>query len=426
MRKGTERGARPMWRCARSTDDDRHVLDHGKAGRETCPKRRQATRHGPHPRSALAPHVAGRRSVVAAARRRSRTHGVALHLGARRVLSVHHRALPRGRRRHRARRHLARHHRAGRRPRRSDVRRHRPGRHRRLPPAVHPRLVQGTRPLKIALAFAGSLAIEGGILRWVADHRKHHRYSDGPGDPHSPWRFGTSPRAVLRGFWWAHTGWLFDRNQVVKERYAPDLAADPDLARIHRLFPLWVAISLLLPPAIAFAATGGSLDGGRHRVPVGVLVRVFLLHHVTYSINSICHMVGRPAVPHPRPQRQRLAARGAQLRRVVAQPAPRRPDLRAARRAAGAARQLGARHPLVRAAGLGLGRALAAAAPAGSSAVHRGRARRGPARRLLTARGAIPRPAAPARPAAGGSQPTDRPSGRCAPARTAPPCCAER
>jgi stearoyl-CoA desaturase (delta-9 desaturase) len=149
------------------------------------------------------------------------------------------------------------------------------------------------RPLRIALAIAGSLAIEGGILRWVADHRKHHRYSDGAGDPHSPWRFGTSPMAVLRGFWWAHTGWLFDRNQVVKEKYAPDLAADPAMVRIHRLFPMWVAISLLLPPAVAYAVTGGSWRAAATEFLWASLVRVFLLHHVTYSINSVCHMMGR-------------------------------------------------------------------------------------------------------------------------------------
>jgi stearoyl-CoA desaturase (delta-9 desaturase) len=154
------------------------------------------------------------------------------------------------------------------------------------------------RPLRIALAVAGSMAIQGGVIRWVADHRKHHQYSDAPGDPHSPWRYGTGAAALTRGLWWAHTGWLFSREQAVKQRYAPDLAADPDMTHIHRLFPLWVSLSVLLPPAVAFTAT----QSWRECVDALIwasLVRIFLLHHVTFAINSICHVTGR------RPHRSR-------------------------------------------------------------------------------------------------------------------------
>jgi len=113
------------------------------------------------------------------------------------------------------------------------------------------------RPLRVALAIGGSMSVEGDVVQWVADHRRHHQFSDKDGDPHSPWRFGTSPRAVLKGLWWAHTGWLFDREQSSKARYAPDLLADKDIAVVHRLFPLWVTVSVLAPPLIAFAVTGG-------------------------------------------------------------------------------------------------------------------------------------------------------------------------
>jgi stearoyl-CoA desaturase (delta-9 desaturase) len=148
------------------------------------------------------------------------------------------------------------------------------------------------RVLKIALTIAGAMAIQGGPIRWVADHRKHHQHSDGPDDPHSPWRFGSGPRALARGLWWAHTGWLFRREQAVKAAYAPDLLADPDLVVIHRLFPLWVAISVLAPPALAFSFTGSGAAA------VDALlwasgVRIFLLHHVTFAINSVCHVAGR-------------------------------------------------------------------------------------------------------------------------------------
>jgi stearoyl-CoA desaturase (delta-9 desaturase) len=154
------------------------------------------------------------------------------------------------------------------------------------------RSFKAARPLKLALAIAGSMGIQGGVIRWVADHRKHHQHADGPYDPHSPWRFGTGPRALTKGLWWAHTGWLFQREQAVKAAYAPDLLADPDLVRIHRLFPLWVATSVLAPPLIALGITG-SLAAAGGALLWASLVRIFLLHHVTFAINSICHVAGR-------------------------------------------------------------------------------------------------------------------------------------
>jgi stearoyl-CoA desaturase (Delta-9 desaturase) len=147
------------------------------------------------------------------------------------------------------------------------------------------------RPLRIALALAGSLAMQGPVITWVADHRRHHAFSDKEGDPHSPWLFGTGPVALARGFWHAHTGWLFERDLTNRERFTPDLLADTDIRRIDRLFGLWSALTLLVP-----AALGGLLSwswwGALTALFWAGLVRVGLLHHVTWSINSICHMIG--------------------------------------------------------------------------------------------------------------------------------------
>jgi stearoyl-CoA desaturase (delta-9 desaturase) len=147
------------------------------------------------------------------------------------------------------------------------------------------------RGLRIALALAGSLAMQGPVIKWVADHRRHHAFSDKEGDPHSPWLFGTSPAAVARGFWHSHTGWLFDRDLTNEQRFTPDLLADRDLVRIDKLFVVWSVATLAVP-----AALGGLLTwswwGAVTALFWAGLVRVGLLHHVTWSINSICHMIG--------------------------------------------------------------------------------------------------------------------------------------
>jgi stearoyl-CoA desaturase (delta-9 desaturase) len=148
-----------------------------------------------------------------------------------------------------------------------------------------------TRRLRNTLAIAGSTALQGDVITWVADHRRHHAYSDADGDPHSPWRFGTTPAALAKGFWHAHAGWLFDRARTNAARFAPDLLADPDIVRISRLFPLWTAAGLLAPAAIGGLATM-SWWGALTAFFWAGLVRAALLHHVTWSINSICHMIG--------------------------------------------------------------------------------------------------------------------------------------
>ena len=150
---------------------------------------------------------------------------------------------------------------------------------------------KANRGLKIALAIAGSLAIEGPVLTWVADHRRHHKYSDKEGDPHSPWRFGNDWKALTKGLGYAHIGWLFNPNRTSQAKFCPDLVADRDVHRISRLFPLWVAVSLLLPALIGGLWTL-SLVGALTAFVWASLVRICLLHHVTWSINSVCHTFG--------------------------------------------------------------------------------------------------------------------------------------
>ena len=147
------------------------------------------------------------------------------------------------------------------------------------------------RVLRDVLAIAGSLSIEGPVIRWVADHRRHHAYSDRDGDPHSPWKYGTSTAALAKGLCYAHIGWLFDDEHTNREKYTPDLMADRDLRVISSLFWLWVIVSMGLPPLIGGLVTM-SWTGALTAFFWGSLVRVFFLHHVTWSINSICHTIG--------------------------------------------------------------------------------------------------------------------------------------
>ena len=147
------------------------------------------------------------------------------------------------------------------------------------------------RPVKIALAIVGSMAIEGPVIRWVADHRKHHKFSERDGDPHSPWRYGTSVPALLKGMLWAHMGWMFDGEQTPARQYAPDLLKDRDIVRISKTFAFWAFLSLALPAVIG-GLWSMSWQGAATAFFWGSLVRVSLLHHVTWSINSICHTIG--------------------------------------------------------------------------------------------------------------------------------------
>lgn len=148
------------------------------------------------------------------------------------------------------------------------------------------------RAVKIILGIAGSMALEGSINQWVADHRKHHKFSDEVGDPHSPWRFGTSKKAIAKGLVFAHMGWLFSEEQATVDQYAPDIRDDKDLQRVTRAFGWIVAASILLPAVIAGLITW-SWVGFAAGLFWGGFVRIALVHHVTWSINSICHVFGK-------------------------------------------------------------------------------------------------------------------------------------
>jgi stearoyl-CoA desaturase (delta-9 desaturase) len=150
---------------------------------------------------------------------------------------------------------------------------------------------KANRPLKIALAVAGSLSLEMGVIDWVATHRRHHKYSDKEGDPHSPWRFGNDWKALTKGLFFAHMGWLFSSERTNRERYARDLLADKDIVRIHNAFPWLVATSLVLPAVLGGLVTW-SISGALTAFFWATLVRIALLHHVTWSINSVCHVFG--------------------------------------------------------------------------------------------------------------------------------------
>jgi stearoyl-CoA desaturase (delta-9 desaturase) len=150
---------------------------------------------------------------------------------------------------------------------------------------------KAARPLRIALAIIGCMAIQGPVVQWVADHRRHHAFSDRAGDPHSPWRYGEDTRALVKGMFHAHLGWLFDRRQTNPERYAPDLLKDNALRITSRLFVVWAFLSLALPAVIGGLVTG-TWAGAITAFFWGSLVRVAVSHHVTWSINSLCHTIG--------------------------------------------------------------------------------------------------------------------------------------
>ncbi|MEV4618079.1 acyl-CoA desaturase [Asanoa sp. NPDC049573] len=147
------------------------------------------------------------------------------------------------------------------------------------------------RWLRVTLAVAGSFAIEGNVIQWVADHRRHHAFSDLEGDPHSPWRFGGGFWGLTKGLFFAHVGWLFSRELGNRKRFAPDLLADKAISRVDRLFPLLVVISVLSPALVGGLVTM-SWTGALTAFFWAGLVRIAVLHHITWSINSVCHVYG--------------------------------------------------------------------------------------------------------------------------------------
>jgi len=153
--------------------------------------------------------------------------------------------------------------------------------------------------VRVLFAVAGSMAIQGSVIDWVATHRRHHAYSDRPGDPHSPHvDFEDGVKGLLKGLWFAHTGWLFSPEKTVHQAWAPDLLKDKAMVRVNRLFP-WLLLATFLLPAVLGGLLTMSFAGALTGFLWGGLVRIFLLHHVTWSINSICHVFGtRPWAAH--------------------------------------------------------------------------------------------------------------------------------
>ena len=155
------------------------------------------------------------------------------------------------------------------------------------------RAFQTYKPVEYLFAALGSMAVEGPVIGWVSDHRRHHAHADADGDPHSPHGHGDGFAGTLHGLWHAHLGWLFDHPTAQgAEKYAPDLLEDRGMRTLHKLFVPLVGAGLLVPFLLGWGLTG-ELIGGLTALFWAGLVRVFLVHHVTFSINSICHFFGR-------------------------------------------------------------------------------------------------------------------------------------
>jgi stearoyl-CoA desaturase (delta-9 desaturase) len=154
------------------------------------------------------------------------------------------------------------------------------------------RSYQTHKPLEYGFAILGSAAVQGPVMAWVADHRMHHAHTDKEGDPHSPHGHGGGLKGALAGLWYAHMGWLFDRaGKAEHSRYARELYEDRGMRLIHTLFPLWVTLGIAVPFGLGWAIDG-TLAGALTAALWGGPVRIFALHHVTWSINSICHFFG--------------------------------------------------------------------------------------------------------------------------------------
>lgn len=155
-----------------------------------------------------------------------------------------------------------------------------------------------SRPVKFLLGVAGSMALEGPVVRWCATHRMHHQHSDDATDPHSPHTEGEGTMGVIKGLWHAHVGWIFDREPNDLHKYIPDLQKDKVVMWVSKMFPIWVLLGLAIPTVAAglitmswYGALLGFLWGG--------LARIFLVHHATWSVNSVCHLWGtRPYKSH--------------------------------------------------------------------------------------------------------------------------------
>ena len=156
------------------------------------------------------------------------------------------------------------------------------------------RAFQTKQWMRLTFAILGSMAVEGPVLVWVADHRKHHQFSDVEGDPHSPHTgSGNGFVAAVKNLFHAHMGWLFvAEGRAELTKYVPDMLSERGMKQISKLFWMWLVVSLVVPAAIGYAISG-TWQGALTALLWGGAIRIFLLHHVTFSINSVCHFWGR-------------------------------------------------------------------------------------------------------------------------------------
>lgn len=152
------------------------------------------------------------------------------------------------------------------------------------------------RVVKFIFGILGSMAVQGSLLKWVALHRLHHQHSDEEHDPHSPAHHGDGILGVLKGLWHAQIGWLFKKDPPDLLRYVKDLRKSAMLRTVSALFPVWVAVGLLVPTLLGWFIMGG-WQGAFLGLVWGGLARIFLVHHVTWSINSVCHLWGQQPYP---------------------------------------------------------------------------------------------------------------------------------
>jgi stearoyl-CoA desaturase (delta-9 desaturase) len=158
------------------------------------------------------------------------------------------------------------------------------------------RSFETSRVVQCILGVLGSMAVQGSLFQWVAYHRQHHQHSDGPDDPHSPHHHGGGLRGLLRGLWHAHFGWFFTSRPANLSRYVKDLRQSALLRGVSALFPVWVLAGLLIPTGAGALLLGG-WTGALLGLVWGGLVRIFFVHHVTWSVNSVCHLWGRQPFP---------------------------------------------------------------------------------------------------------------------------------
>jgi stearoyl-CoA desaturase (delta-9 desaturase) len=164
------------------------------------------------------------------------------------------------------------------------------------------RSFETSRPVQFVLAVLGSMAVQGPLLTWVGIHRRHHQHSDTPDDPHTPAHHGGGFAGLVRGWWYAHLGWMLTPDQPDASGYVKDLRRSRLLRAVSAAFPVWAALGLLLPAAVG-GLVSGTWAGALLGLVWGGLARVCLVHHVTWSINSVCHLWG--GRPHPTPDRSR-------------------------------------------------------------------------------------------------------------------------